>query len=998
MSWQRYLKSAENMLLSRRIPSSSDIITLIKKVNPTRLNLSEPEKELGYDLKGRLQNLLLENYGASFHLTPHPYDPDIILIKHHLLPTIDACHADLRRLSVEALETVAPALADIREKAPVKQAKPGKSGNRAPLNSSSPKDALRMAEQLLEGYEYEKAEAELAGIRVKESKEIPVLVKACRMLVDEMGAYDSAINTLLSQPAPVVQEQTVREILALSYYHNGMLLEARTIFEQFAAPDLGKDALHAYADLSFKEGNLLLAWQLLNAADQKPGFVTALTGLRKEIEERLLAEAEPAFRNALAAFEADRHGEAAALAREALEYYPHHQKARALLLRIDELTTAAETAELWERFERSEQSDRRLELLVKLSELDKDGKEKIRNLIAAEKKAQKIKFVESRLDMLPSCFEQGDWSACFDIVQEVSRLEENEELWRRVLCVSPWFAPLYQNVRLNRLPEQKAKELWLTFVDVKQAMLAGRYDGCLERLAGIKEYFRSYPQFKEDYRSLRAFEREKAWDKAGTLLAAMREPGCSPAESLGLAAALRGPLSVLPAEERAQCERELEELLRQREPQPTEDPLWEEYRKALLTGNESKTAALKDRFDDRQARERIEQEVREKFAIVRQPIVLSVTDDLPVDLCGGPSPLTWIGATERYVFMSESDQSVVFVDLAEMRGARLTSPNFVGLWLLDSIPESGIFLFIERPKAERLWRLVITETECRFTAVIRLGFDFCLQADGRIQAVYLCGENSSEYYAAIGSLDQKKTARMVKQNLNCQFHPTRTLKIKEKFHGTYRLSSGPDMFLIGTRGTAVLDENLKILGGSAVTPHIYGVDRVENTIYTVHEGRLCKCGPQLELLKDFTESHSANIFNFRNVFSICKGAETVMGRIGDVVTLYSLQTDKFAAGIHHGNMLFGKVCDRWFYYRYDQSTSTLQLKDITPDLDTLFEWELMFGHGLDGESMHNNWCRITGDDPLDEKAKEIWMKYSEILPKSEETEESDPESQEYPSD
>jgi hypothetical protein len=106
MSWQIYVRSAEVVLESKKVPSSHEIISLIKRINPTSLNLSEKDREQGYVIKNRLQNLLLENYGEAFHLAPHPYSPDIILIKHSALPSIDACHADFNALSPKALDTV----------------------------------------------------------------------------------------------------------------------------------------------------------------------------------------------------------------------------------------------------------------------------------------------------------------------------------------------------------------------------------------------------------------------------------------------------------------------------------------------------------------------------------------------------------------------------------------------------------------------------------------------------------------------------------------------------------------------------------------------------------------------------------------------------------------------------------------------------------------------------------------------------------------------------
>ena len=51
-------------------------------------------------------------------------------------------------------------------------------------------------------------------------------------LVQEMGAYERAIETLLAQPRQIVRENSIHELLALTYYHNGMPAEVKTIFDR----------------------------------------------------------------------------------------------------------------------------------------------------------------------------------------------------------------------------------------------------------------------------------------------------------------------------------------------------------------------------------------------------------------------------------------------------------------------------------------------------------------------------------------------------------------------------------------------------------------------------------------------------------------------------------------------------------------------------------------------------------------------------------------------
>ncbi|WP_041262895.1 hypothetical protein [Citrifermentans bemidjiense] len=153
MDWDQEVNAAETLLRCATTPSSEQIISAIKKVNPTRLCLPEDDRQLGYDLKNRLQNLLLQHYGEAFQLIPHPCSPDVVLIKHLFLPSIDACHANLKALSPQALDSV-PDPGGFA--AVAKGDKPKTSRKKIDPNhaAASPKDALKKAQQMLDGYDY----------------------------------------------------------------------------------------------------------------------------------------------------------------------------------------------------------------------------------------------------------------------------------------------------------------------------------------------------------------------------------------------------------------------------------------------------------------------------------------------------------------------------------------------------------------------------------------------------------------------------------------------------------------------------------------------------------------------------------------------------------------------------------------------------------------------------------------------------------------------------
>ncbi|TSK07147.1 MAG: hypothetical protein FPO08_11050 [Geobacter sp.] len=194
MIWEKHVRRAEAVLGSSRLPGADEIISLIKGVNPTSLQLSEADRETGYRLKDSLQNLLLENYGENFRLVPHPYSDDILLIRHRCNPTIDACHTHIRVLSVKALDAIdepAPIQAPTTKPSHNKKQKQAKSGTPA-------REALAIAQRQLVDYDYSGAEETLSAIRVRDRNELTSLIKAVRILVEEMGTYESAAATILA--------------------------------------------------------------------------------------------------------------------------------------------------------------------------------------------------------------------------------------------------------------------------------------------------------------------------------------------------------------------------------------------------------------------------------------------------------------------------------------------------------------------------------------------------------------------------------------------------------------------------------------------------------------------------------------------------------------------------------------------------------------------------------------------------------------------------------
>ena len=240
------------------------------------------------------------------------------------------------------------------------------------------------------------------------------------------------------------------------------------------------------------------------------GYVAAPAGLKKDVEAGLLAETEPELQRALAALELGDLEEAKSLARDVLQCYPGHQKAREIVSLIGSSKEATEIARLWEKYARAAKNEEKIDLLAKLLDHDRDNVERIKVLMAEVKADQKKKLVAGRLDELRSLAARRDWPECYPILHWLSIQKEHCEEYRGACSLSAYFAVLYRNRRLRMLPERAAKELWLEFVQAKSSLASGQEKGCFQIMDGIKEYFQPYPEFREDYLMLLGIERERA--------------------------------------------------------------------------------------------------------------------------------------------------------------------------------------------------------------------------------------------------------------------------------------------------------------------------------------------------------------------------------------------------------------------------------------------------------------------------------------------------------
>ncbi|QXE91803.1 hypothetical protein KP001_04470 [Geomonas subterranea] len=958
MSWQQHVKAAESVLESARIPSSPELISLIKRVNPTCLQLPETDREHGYRIKNQLQNLLLETYGETFHLAPHPCNADIVLIKHNALPSIDACHADLKALSVKALDTVGSIPSAPAPSPTTKEAKGAKS--RKQPASGSPKEAVSNAELLLEQYEYPQAEELLATIRISAPGDMPTLIKAARMLTEQMGAYQRAIELLLAQPRHLLKDKVVRELLAMTYYGNGSIAEARALFETAEPGDLEKGSLYAYADISFKDGNLSQAFYLLKVAEEKEGFVTTHTSLRKELEAAMFAEAEPYLQQAEAAFACNDLSQAQSLLQRALSHYPNFKKARELAGEVEAMKTGAEVERLWERLGSSEKCTERLDLLARLLERDKERGEHIRDLLIREKNRQKQEAVEERLDTLRALAAQERWEECYDNLLWLSR-QAAEADYHRACAISPYFSALCHNKGLRKLSDENAMEQWLRFIRVKRQVQQGNTEGCWEMVQDLQQYFYGYPLFKELYDTLLELESAKARREADQLLSLMDELDAEEerdalATARKLYAQLQKSLAVLPATERAAYKEDAKHTIRRLEPE-TEwwSPL--DYREALILGNSTKAAQIRETLTrpfHAVFLDQYDNEVTQMFAISAEAIPMIVSPDLVVDLSSELAEgLNKFYFSDRHVLLREDEETIIVLNMWRMSATKYRSPNFKDLDVIDCLPDKDVFLLVNSQTNNTIWRATLSEMESRFTAAFDINENFDCQDDAVFKGIFMSSSKDNSYYAVIR---EGSKFRVVKQSIDLVTSTVRTYQAPCEELDAFRLSYQPDRFLALTENyTHVLESNLDPPRGcsrigSTQGLNCLGIDAGKSQIYAFGDGIVNVLNTKLRAVKQYLNAATVAHMTITLLAAVCPEKDIALVNVDGRKLFYNMKTNMFSQKFSGGRVLGTETPSRWYYTEIDTPNLAVKVKDITDELDTLLEWQVFLPAGADEDA------------------------------------------------
>ena len=824
---------------------------------------------------------------------------------------------------------------------------------------------VKQAEHLLDAYEYEEAETLLAGVRINGKEELPALLRAARLLTDEMGAFGRAIETLLSQPGQVIEDKQVRELLALAYFNNVMRPEARALFESLSPGDMGKDALRAYARIAHDDGQNQFALRLLKLAEAKEARAAEDAELRKAIECALQKEVEPELDRALETFRRGEFGEAGQLARQVLRSFPGCRPARDLVAEIESRGAREKLARLWEKLESAGSPQEKCEILMRLLERDPQRKEEIRCLIENEKANLKRTLADERLRELRELTQRQAWPECFRLLRWFLDGGGPPEMVKEAIGLSPHFAVLCQNRKIARLSSQSAEDLWLAYLRVSLSVRSGLTVGVLESMEELRPFFGDCPQFKEEYRALHASEQQAARVKTDELRGLIRAGECSREQAAQALEVLRKTVRILPCQERTRHLALVEEQFDRFKIPGSQEGLQDEFRRALLEGNGAKARKLRERITDREALDAIDEEIAAGFRMEAEPVGVEACHHLTIDLFREAPPIKCVGTTDSQVIFAEGDDAIIVLDLKQTRATRYRSRNFKGLVLMDELPGSREYLFWDVEGTTRMWRARLSGSEGAFTAVIDMSEKLRLD-DGDLEGIFMSGANDVDYICNIKGKKGERPPRVVKYNIADKSSVVQKYEVAgaEEFR-LYRFSSAPDQFLVFTgRDFRLINKNLStITGNSSSESQPFAVDVANREFYVVFGSRLYLVDAGLKLKKEYRKAIGSAFFQEGQVAGVCPETEMALLYLDQKRgMLFNLETNEFSNTFCTNNIACTLPPSSWHYFDYSQDANGFRIKDVSRELPALLDWRELYAEGETPEAWAETMEKLQEDE------------------------------------
>ncbi len=225
-------------VLDGRVPVSAlALIRLIHGVNPTSNEVDMHKVSERYQLKARLQSLLIRRFSEGLRVeAPTPENPDLVGLRLSLFDE-DACHALIRELDDDAASWVRRRVdeeagdADVSAEDPVevhetadplmgdglqKEMEPAATGE-----GLSADECIRLGKIALDRYDYDECEGYFRSALKASGGGVEAAVSVLELYVDHLGVYDKALAVSADFSSVALKDERVKLLLGLSSVHCG---------------------------------------------------------------------------------------------------------------------------------------------------------------------------------------------------------------------------------------------------------------------------------------------------------------------------------------------------------------------------------------------------------------------------------------------------------------------------------------------------------------------------------------------------------------------------------------------------------------------------------------------------------------------------------------------------------------------------------------------------------------------------------------------------------
>lgn len=334
-------QDALSVLSAPNPPAVVDLIELIHRVNPTNRDVEPATRIVRYQLKHRLQSLLIRHYAEEIAVKAQAAGAEVVGLGHQRTGR-DACHAIVADLDDDARSWVQWTLDTRTIEARAPQAVQPTVKQLA-VDQDSVEDWLGRAAELLAEYDYDGAQDAFRQAFTRSGGSPGTAVPLLEFLVDALADHAGALDCLPGIDGRARQQPQVRALLALAAAHTGDAAQATKLVPDVRALRVA-ETWTLIAQLELRSGHLDAARLAARRARESAVPTPGLVDIEAQIAQVLAAGRRPHEERLQALIEAGDEAGAMDCARQMVADRLDSPLARRMLRQAEERAAAAQRA------------------------------------------------------------------------------------------------------------------------------------------------------------------------------------------------------------------------------------------------------------------------------------------------------------------------------------------------------------------------------------------------------------------------------------------------------------------------------------------------------------------------------------------------------------------------------------------------------------------------------------------------------------------------------